>query len=360
MSHFTSTCITLVLVALVACCAVHPASATCTRTSCPLEPFEDTVVWSNQLFCINESAPGALQGTGCESLQYCCSAFSDFSPESIPSSLLITSSSVGNSPPPPPSSPPSSSGAQTILPGQSLRLEFVPPLACVVQLTLENLRLDVIATVRITLYQMRPTDDQSYTSTSDVSIPPGATIQANIDQCHVLGIALRAPNNAGVALSSLTACLVQAQLDSCGACGGDGRTCNGTSDAPQLWNPSLPLPLVALPVLPTLYCHTPNSGDGLCCTGFGYKNPNPTPVYLSAGTLNNYFTPRPASRNQTSMFVPGVESPAVVVHWPCAGGATNIHLQWTLDTPTTSLRSWPNSVQVHRDQAITRCPVSLC
>jgi len=87
------------------------------------------------------------------------------------------------------------------------------------------------------------------------------------------------------------------------------------------------------PINPLVNC-TINNGAGLCRTGFGYNNTNSVQIVIPVGT-NNFFTPQPQDRGQTTVFQPGVNFNQFVVFWNCTDGS----LSWTISVQQTFVQS---------------------
>jgi len=325
--------------------------------SCPLAPYDNELVLQNQVFCpIPNTATGLeLQGSGCDSLSYCCSTFDRFARSSSTFNVVGVSYTIDEQ-----------TGDIIVPSGLSVRLEF-SSLACVARATLSTSGAPTQGSARITRYYASVGGQLPATSDAPLS-NDGSPSVVSVDECRIGAISFQAPTDAALTIQSVSICLLNSQLDSCGVCGGDGSSCAGAAAASvqsqsgaQLLESCFATP--PEPIQPTIFCHR-RSGDE-CCTVFGYENPNDFPVRIWAGSEDNFFVPSPTYRGQPCFFCSSEEA-AFSVYWNCTEHR-HIHLKWQLNTLTTENikdiedenGEWPIGIQVHRDHK-AGCPSNWC
>lgn len=85
--------------------------------------------------------------------------------------------------------------------------------------------------------------------------------------------------------------------------------------------------------MPLAECVADN-GDGSFTAQFGYRNDNAVAVEVPVSILNNYFTPQPLDRGQTTLFQPGMVSDAFRVTFRDVTA-----IAWLVRGPDNALRS---------------------
>jgi hypothetical protein len=327
------------------------------------------VILRNQAFCpLPDTASGLeRQGLGCAALQSCCSVYTRFDQQDAfrmfgPSKRQTSS--------------------QLVVPaGGYVRLEFTRE-TCASDLSLS---LNGVASVRgqaaIIGHHERGYGQDTVITVSDFSNP----VQLN-SLCHLMALTIKAPKDAALTVQSVGLCLLDATLDVCGVCNGNGQSCQADRDAAVVArrDPSVrrllsagdnerrtvgpaptsgPVPSGWVDaaclsadkgVIPTVFCHT-QINDNQCLTVFGYNNPNPYPVFLPAGTGNNYFIRDPLNQGQNCFFLPGVEEQSFAIEWNCTRH-DNFYLQWVLNTPTVNNGNGDTQIaKIHREHERSTC-----
>lgn len=108
-----------------------------------------------------------------------------------------------------------------------------------------------------------------------------------------------------------------------------------------------PIP-IAKAIVPFVNCS--RRTEGVCCSVFGYHNPNGVEVTVVAGKSHNYFVPGPSVRSQPSTFAANsTETAAFSVAWDCPQFERH-KLRWILDIPSIEQDSWYRSVDAVRER----------
>ncbi len=320
--------------------------------SCGLAPYQEELSLQNQVFCPEGGAKGLeLSGSGCSSLQYCCNALTSFQAGNNGGIVNVVGAAFKIS----------SSGAIVIGAGKEVKIDFPMP-ACVARVSISTNGVVSQGSARISRYYQAGVDPNSAVTDAPLS-PDGSASVVAIDECNLLAILIRAPNDAALLVQGLSVCLIGAQSDSCGACNGNGLSCGGTAAASSGNNSVSPQTVVTEPVIPLIFCH--ERVDDLCCTVWGYENDNAISVIIAAGE-DNFFVP--PNSGQTTTFISGGQFPAFTTFWNCTQHV-HIHQKWQVNTLTVRTDTivdiedeageWPNGIQVHRQHKLG-CPDGYC
>jgi len=328
------------------------ASATCPNArvlDCPLPGSPQNLILKQQTFCPNPDTSSGLerQGLSCASLQSCCSSYSHFDSKegfrTIGVQYEITDS-----------------GAMLVPAGKKVRLEFVRE-TCLGELEISTQGVQSQEDLKMVLYyekgllqadKGRAKINLGHWSVDSTVWRPN---QDETSLCHLMALDIHAPKDAAILVKRADLCLLDAQLDICGVCNGNGQSCQESRASAQMERrqggrrlltvsdttapvaggggaaTAGPRPTegvvpsdwvdeacteAAQAVIPSVYCHTQLT-DSTCLTVFGFCNPNDYAVYISAGSSNNYFIRNPMNRGQNSLFVSGCEASSFAINWNC-------------------------------------------
>lgn len=343
----------LLLLSLLAVSCIRAQCPGAIVDSCGLAPYQEELSLQNQVFCPEGGATGLeLPGSGCSSLQYCCNAFTSFTAGNNVNIINVVGAAfkIGDG------------GSIVIGTGKEVKIDFPVP-ACVARISISTNGVVSQGSARISRYYQNGIDPASAVTDAPLS-PDGSASVVAVDECNLLAISIRAPNDAALVVQGLSVCLIGAQSDSCGVCNGNGASCGGTAAASVGGNGTVSIQTaVNFPIIPFIGCH--ERVDDLCCTVWSYENDNTGCVVIAAG-IENFFVP--PNHGQTTTFIPGGQDLAFTTWWNCTQHI-NIHLKWQVNTLTTYTGSivdisdaagrWPNGVQVHR-QNKEGCPDGYC
>lgn len=182
--------------------------------NCPLNGSPQDLVLKQQTFCpLPDTAHGLeRQGMSCSSLAHCCSSYSQFdSKEGF--RLIGVYYHVDPA-----------TGALEIPAGGKVRLEFVRE-TCLGALVLGTRGVQTQEQTKITAHYEKGMSPDKRSIKLAISGEEPATFSLPDAGCHLMALDLHAPKDAALTVTRADLCLMDAQLDACGVCNGNGQSC---------------------------------------------------------------------------------------------------------------------------------------
>jgi hypothetical protein len=343
---------------------------------CPLPGSPQSIILKGQTFCPTMDTATGLerQGMSCASMPSCCGSYRNFDSKDGFRVIGVQYEFTD-------------SGSLLIPAGKKVRLEFVRE-TCLGELEFGTQGVQTQESTKITMhYEKGYLNELKNRRTVTLGPSDGQSMKfSSEDGCHLMALDVHAPKGAALLVSRADLCLIDAALDTCGVCNGNGQSCQQNRAAaaverrsggrrlltvednttrptlgprptegvvPSDWVDSACLE-ADLPIKVNVACHTQLT-DSTCLTVFGFCNPNPYSVYIPAGSANNYFIRDPRNRGQNSFFTNGCETESFSVQWNCTRH-DDFALQWVLTTPLSiSSGSDTQIATIHREHERSTC-----